>query len=97
MSGGLRILIRLELRSPGGFLFDDHIYNVIITAHGLIILFFVVTPVLMGGFGNYFLPPLIGAPDMAFPRMNNIRLWLAVAGVTLLVSRALIEGGAGTG
>lgn len=60
----LSVLIRLELSAPGTqFLAGDHqLYNVIITAHGIIMLLFVVVPA-MAGFGNYMVPVLIGAPD----------------------------------
>ncbi len=74
---------------------NGHLWNVTVTAHGILMMFFVVIPALFGGFGNYFMPLQIGAPDMAFPRMNNLSFWLYIAGTSLAVASLFAPGGGG--
>ena len=76
---------------------DGHLWNVMITYHGILMMFFVVIPALFGGFGNYFMPLQIGAPDMAFPRLNNLSYWLYVCGVALGLCSLLAPVGEGFG
>ena len=86
---------RLTAAAVGECTPNGHLWNVLITGHGILMMFFVVIPALFGGFGNYFMPLQIGAPDMAFPRMNNLSFWMYVAGTTLAICSVLAPGGNG--
>jgi cytochrome c oxidase subunit I len=98
IGGAFSVWMRMELQSPGVQYFTDgHQWNMVVTAHGLIMVFFVVMPALIGGFGNWFIPLMCGAPDMAFPRMNNISFWLLPVAFILLLGSAVLGGGAGVG
>jgi cytochrome c oxidase subunit I len=96
VGGLLSMGMRLELMRPGLQIFGNpEMFNVFITAHGLIMVFFMVMPATMGGFGNWMVPLMIGAPDMAFPRMNNLSFWLLAASLGLLVTSLFMPGSPG--
>ena len=86
MGSYLATCIRLEMAFPGSPFFngDSLKYLQVITAHALIMIFFVVVPIFFGGFANYFLPYHVGSKDVAYPRLNNMGFWIQPCGFLLI-------------
>jgi cytochrome c oxidase subunit 1 len=69
-------------------------YNVLVTMHGTIMVFFVAMPILLGAFGNFLIPLMIGARDMVFPRLNMLSVWVFAAASLVLLASFVVPGGA---
>ena len=89
----LATMIRLELAHPGSPFFkgDSLRYLQVITAHGLIMVFFVVVPIIFGGFANFLIPYHIGSKDVAYPRLNSIGFWIQPCGFILVAKIAFLR------
>src|SRR3979409_2105020 len=77
--------------APGGIM-SPEFYLSLVTMHGTIMVFFVLTTAPQGGFGNYFLPIQIGAEDMAFPFLNMMSFWVTCVGFLVILSAIFAEG-----
>jgi cytochrome c oxidase subunit 1 len=100
IGGVMAMLIRWQLARPGapvplvgkllfgpaGGVISPAAYTALFTMHGTIMIFFAVTPVLIGGFGNFLLPLMLGARDMAFPRLNMASFWTMFAATAVLTA-----------
>lgn len=94
----MSMIIRLELLHSGPvILLNNHLFNSMVSAHAIMMIFLSVMPAIIGCYGNYFLPVALGAVDMAFPRLNNVSFWFLVPAMVLIASSMLIESGAGLG
>src|ERR1700755_1939888 len=82
--------------APGGVVTQE-VYLSLVTMHGTMMVFFVLTTAPQGGFGNYFLPIQIGADDMAFPVLNMMSFWVTFVGFLVLVLAIFAEGNATVG
>ncbi|AUG34131.1 Cytochrome c oxidase subunit 1 [Candidatus Hodgkinia cicadicola] len=111
-------LMRLELHKPQIQVFNKiskliyksgdfgdqakHLYNVTLTAHGLIMIFYMLMPMLINGFGNLNIPEQLGVRSMAFPKMGATSLALLILSLihtvlSLLTKGTPTEHGAATG
>jgi cytochrome c oxidase subunit I len=110
--GVLAMLIRMQLGwpglkwglgamlFPGGFAngqIKPDFYLAVVTMHGTIMVFFFLTTILSGGFGNFLIPLQIGARDMAFPWMNMMSYWLFFPACLVLLTSFFVSGGAAAG
>ncbi len=96
---GMSVIMRLELASGSPQILhgNNQVFNVLVTGHAIAMIFLFVMPVLIGAFGNFFVPILIGGVDMAFARLNNISFWCLPPALVCVIASLLIENGAGTG
>src|SRR5215212_9262179 len=98
----LSVLMRLSLTWPDmtwpiiGAIKPDS-YLSLLTIHGTMMVFFVLTTAPQGGFGNYFLPIQIGADDMAFPVLNMLSFWVTLVGFIVLIASFFVPEGASIG
>src|SRR5450631_2796517 len=98
----LSLLMRIHMIWPAAVLplvgeIKPEFYLSLVTMHGTIMVFFVLTTAPQGGFGNYFLPIQIGAEDMAFPVLNMLSFWVTLVGFLVLLSAIFAEGNATVG
>src|SRR5688572_5684073 len=95
----LSLFMRINLIWPGTSVpffgeIKPEIYLQLLTMHGTIMVFFVLTTAPQGGFGNYFLPIQIGAPDMAFPVLNMLSFWTTFVAFVVMIAAFFVELGA---
>merc|ERR1712203_786260 len=76
---------------------NQNFYNISITLHGLLMIFFLVMPALFGGFGNYFVPIFQGSPEVVYPRVNNFSILILFLSYLFLILSLISEFGGGTG
>jgi cytochrome c oxidase subunit I len=95
----LSLLMRIHLLWPSATIpligeIKPETYLSLLTMHGTIMVFFVLTTAPQGGFGNYFLPIQIGAPDMAFPVLNMLSFWTTFVAFIVMIAAFFVTGGA---
>ena len=87
-------LMRLQLGFPDTFsIIEASHYYQFITAHGMIMVIYLLTALFLGGFGNYLIPLMVGARDMVFPFANMVSYWVYLTAVLVLVASFFVPGG----
>src|SRR5215472_10680211 len=93
VGGGLAMLMRASLGWPQSGTLDPGQYLAAATMHGTVMIFFFLTSILTGAFGNFLIPLMIGARDMAFPFLNMLSYWTLVPGVLVVLASFFVPGG----
>jgi cytochrome c oxidase subunit I len=99
VGGGLAMMMRWQLAYPGqplpgtGYSIGPAAYTQLFTLHGLIMIFFAVTPMMIGAFGNLCIPLMIGARNMAFPRLSTLSFWTFALSLLLIVASTFVQFG----
>merc|ERR1712177_117256 len=96
----ISVLIRIELYSSGNRIIspeNQNFYNISITLHGFLMIFFLVMPGLFGGFGNYFVPIFQGSLEVVYPRVNNFSILILFVSYLFIILSLISEFGGGTG
>jgi cytochrome c oxidase subunit 1 len=94
IAGVFAMMIRVQLTGPDSQIVSQHLYNVLFTMHGSLMIYLFVGPIAFGGLANYIVPLQIGAPDMAFPRLNALSYWLYLTGSLTMIGGFFTAGGA---
>ncbi len=90
----LSVLMRLQLGFPGVFpAITPENYLQLVSMHGMIMVVYLLTALLLGGFGNYLIPLMVGARDMAFPFVNMLSYWIYLLSVVVLLTGFFVPGG----
>nr|WNI01727.1 COX1 [Donax vittatus] len=96
MGSSMSLIMRAEL-SKSVSLFGEQTYSVIMTMHGLVMIFFAIMPIMIGFFGNWMVPVMLNVEDMSFGRANSFSFWVMPLSLMLLTTSMMKGGGAGCG
>ncbi|MBJ01377.1 MAG: cytochrome-c oxidase [Planctomycetes bacterium] len=111
VAGLFALMIRWQLAYPGdafpvlgnmfwsetGGVMPPEFYNMLFTMHGAMMVFFAITPIVIGAFGNFAIPLQLGAEDMAFPFVNMLSFWVMFLGAVIMAISFFMPGGAAGG